>query len=674
MASSMDDGVPLYGAVENKHGSKIRVEGFNDISSKKKFAKSAALVGTAILFVIGAVNLTSNNFSSINASELFQDNSAQVSFSNEYTAEHGHPAVDYLWVKEGHLVEPYRNTKVQISGITDVDVSKLTASCKATHKQSNLVIESDDEKNTECNMVFTEIGDYVVEASLTHTDLGLIHTSAVNVVSRYVRRDLRKLSETDTAAYLDAARVLYDISTVSGKLIYGENYMDMTNLNEIHLHNAVPDRFHDRLHDGMGFMTQHFALTNQYEMALQAVNPAVALPYWDFTQDLVMIREMAKAEGRNIDYKDLWTLDIWGDDYFGTASGALHTVTTGRWAYTRIPKQTLENKDFEANPYGFMRAPWNLNPSPYLTRFHQLCGNDEGEKGSEYSNQWPSCKIHHYLANDIDNLVQLIYNVAIAGHGGVHLMIGGTGGNCDDWSEMTDLVGPNVVKSMKDYSAFLPRFVYRPEYCTMPSHDKCDEGVHGNTDSCKMYCAGCHEDKFTAKQISTYIDTLDSSLSSKSDFVKEQVVRKVFCETKIILGEQIEASSASDVTFWPIHPTLERLTQYKQLVNPLTDTSWYSKDDFSDFGWSSDGCMWGDMLDVDCTGHGEFDVTVGKTRYYDEVTGAYVMKYLTNRAMFELQMPKNSWKLSYVYDSFDYKHCEKEGIVFKKVPKSDTSN
>ena len=58
----------------------------------------------------------------------------------------------------------------------------------------------------------------------------------------------------------------------------------MTDLTEIHLHNSVPDKFHDRMHDGMGFMTQHFALTNQYEMALQAVNPTVALPYWDYTQ------------------------------------------------------------------------------------------------------------------------------------------------------------------------------------------------------------------------------------------------------------------------------------------------------------------------------------------------------------------------------------------------------
>jgi hypothetical protein len=30
-----------------------------------------------------------------------------------------------------------------------------------------------------------------------------------------------------------------------------------------------------------------------------------------------------------------------------------------------------------------------------------------------------------------------------------------------------------------------------------------------------------------------------------------------------ILGDHLEASSAADVSFWPIHPTLERLLHYK---------------------------------------------------------------------------------------------------------------
>lgn len=39
----------------------------------------------------------------------------------------------------------------------------------------------------------------------------------------------------------------------------------------------------DHWHDGPGFSTAHMALTLMYEQALQAVNPSIAIPYWDFT-------------------------------------------------------------------------------------------------------------------------------------------------------------------------------------------------------------------------------------------------------------------------------------------------------------------------------------------------------------------------------------------------------
>lgn len=35
----------------------------------------------------------------------------------------------------------------------------------------------------------------------------------------------------------------------------------------------------------MGFLPQHVKMTNLFEQAMQAVDPSVALPYWDFTID-----------------------------------------------------------------------------------------------------------------------------------------------------------------------------------------------------------------------------------------------------------------------------------------------------------------------------------------------------------------------------------------------------
>lgn len=39
----------------------------------------------------------------------------------------------------------------------------------------------------------------------------------------------------------------------------------------------------DHWHKGPGFVTSHMAMTLEFERSLQAINPRVAMPYWDFT-------------------------------------------------------------------------------------------------------------------------------------------------------------------------------------------------------------------------------------------------------------------------------------------------------------------------------------------------------------------------------------------------------
>jgi hypothetical protein len=641
-----------------------------DSTEKKTHHVKAIGVVAGLLLMVAAVKVSSNRLS---FSSLVQgDDSTVVTFSNEYTAEHGHPAADYRWVKEGYLVEPHRMTSVTIQGVSDkFDESKLTTQCSATHKQSNHIVHGINQKSVECTLVFKSIGDYTVDTSIFHSEKGLIHSAKTDVIARYVRRDLRKLNTNDLADYMNAARVMYDITREEGAPIYGTDYRDISYFAEIHLHNSVPDKHNDRLHDGMGFITQHVSLTNEYEAALQAINPRVALPYWDFTQDLVMIREMAKTAARKVDYSDLWKLDIWGDDYFGRADTALHTVTSGRWAYTRISNQVDENKAFVDNPYGFMRAPWNLNSSPYLTRFHKACGLSLGNIDSDTTNQWPSCEEHHFAVFDISQYAYFVGYMSYSGHGGVHRMIGGSNGDCDQWRDLQDVLGPKRVKNMQEYSTFLGRFTYRKSYCSMPLKSDCigTAGGNGDSNTCIMDCAGC-DDGFTKSELEN-LASMFSSFDDASKTQKEIMVREVFCEDKIILGDHIESSSASDVSFWPIHPTLERLLIYKQLVNPLTDYTW---DGGLYYPFWSSLCMWGLDFNTECTGHGQYDVTVGRTTVFDEDIGDFTPKYINNWDLVQLWLPRNTWKLSYVYETFDYKHCEKDGIVFKKIPKGKTDD
>jgi len=378
----------------------------------------------------------------------------------------------------------------------------------------------------------------------------------------------------------------------------------------LHLENSVPDKYHDHLHDGLGFLTQHMSLTNEYELALQSVNPSVAMPYWDFTQDMVIIRDKAKANKRAVDYQDLWELDLWQDDFFGTSDTHLHTVTKGRWAYTRVPKISRETE--VANPYGYMRAPWNLDVSPYITRFHKSCGDNMGSKGDYETNQWPTCAIHHYAVSSIDSWAYFTGYMAIDAHGGVHRLIGGAGGDCDNWGEMLDLLGPEKVSNLREYATFLGRFVWRESTCTMPSSEKCDgstKNKKAGDNECKLHCVGCTNDKFTEDELTTYAGYFHS-FDDASKFQVAEMTRKVFCDSKIVVGEQIEANSAIDATFWPIHPTLERLLHYKQMVNPLTNFEW-DGNLYSSL-WA-EGCYWATWFggDTTCTGHREESPTVG---------------------------------------------------------------
>ena len=60
----------------------------------------------------------------------------------------------------------------------------------------------------------------------------------------------------------------------------------------------------DHIHQGLGFVPQHIKLTNMFEASMQAVNPAVTMPYWDFTMDV--------AEGKTIYESVMFTEKTFG--------------------------------------------------------------------------------------------------------------------------------------------------------------------------------------------------------------------------------------------------------------------------------------------------------------------------------------------------------------------------
>jgi hypothetical protein len=103
-------------------------------------------------------------------------------------------------------------------------------------------------------------------------------------------------------------------------------------------------------------------MTNIVEVSMQSVDPSVTLPYWDFT--------IESSEDLPIYESPIMTPDMFGsmtnptDSKYGFTYADDSVVTggipDGRWAYIK----TDMNDRYEdlLFGYGYMRAPWNMNP------------------------------------------------------------------------------------------------------------------------------------------------------------------------------------------------------------------------------------------------------------------------------------------------------------------------
>ena len=125
----------------------------------------------------------------------------------------------------------------------------------------------------------------------------------------------------------------------------------------------------------------------------------------------------------------------------------------------------------------------------------------------------------------------------------------------------------------------------------------------------------------------------------------------MICETAYVSGDQLEAGSPSDPSFWTIHPTVDRLLQFKHITNEFANEDW------GNVGGTTNYCTTGES----CTGHHVDDLVPFKIRVLLE--GNYTDTYLTNTDLYTYSHPEN-YALPYIYDNFDWDHCAKAGFDF----------
>ena len=99
---------------------------------------------------------------------------------------------------------------------------------------------------------------------------------------------------------------------------------------------------------------------------------------------------------------------MWQPDWFGRTDN--FTVTEGRWAYIGVQGDQWAN--VAHNSYGLLRAPWNNNPRPWLTRSNSMCGIT--------TTGMPSCMIHFQALNDTYSWFDFAWQLPYAPHGARH--------------------------------------------------------------------------------------------------------------------------------------------------------------------------------------------------------------------------------------------------------------
>uniref|UniRef100_A0A6V1TYR0 Tyrosinase copper-binding domain-containing protein n=1 Tax=Heterosigma akashiwo TaxID=2829 RepID=A0A6V1TYR0_HETAK len=565
------------------------------------------------------------------------ETSLKFASSNEYTRV---TPIKAVWE---HIAEPFRVTTLEATFDGEVIPN---------HHHLDFTWEVDGEvqklKANAIDLTFTTVGLKSVKLTIADSSSGSVGNYESEVVVKYVRREIRSLTDEDRKRTLDAIETIYRVDQQTGEELYGENYRSIVSFSKEHL-NGAGRLGCDSWHDDAGIVTHHLGFTIEFEEVMQLIDPMISLPYWEYTIDTDLY-------GDNI-----WESPIFQDEWFSPLDTVdeNHVVNQGRFAYLEIPKITDGSFDV-LNPYGLLRTPWVTDPNPYLTRGKEI------NKGALFGSV--SCNMFKSTFNQGD--IATINNRLNGGaHGPVHIQIGGEWNVNDEMLSFMDAYGGFEYKLVLVF-----KILWRTGFARCPT--TCAEG-----ETCECYAPVevLEEAGLTAYEAMKQIDVL-KYLSTDGDYVytsddgeyhiyglEDSPEEEEAVWLKILqalanpgwVGEMYTSSAPTDPTFWILHPTAERLLSARRLVKDtmsLDETWGYTHQDNnpSDNGWVCDWSNvegWGlpDCVQGTCSGHNADDVLE-----FNFIN--FPGKQFTNQELYDYIDPTNV-DLPYMYDSYNWDHC-----------------
>lgn len=284
--------------------------------------------------------------------------------------------------------------------------------------------------------------------------------------------------------------------------------------------------------------------------------------------------------------------------------------------------------------------------------------------------QWPTCADHWELTfgSSYDTWYDWVWHSSYLPHGPVHVWIGGVGGQCESkFDKLLRTITKVSVARLKLSIFGLLKDMWRSELLETPKYCSTDA-----QEDCVFHCVRHGDNAETFYDtLKGYLETFSvTTLASLEPDATESytladlttIADLMFCNTTYWPGDHLEAASPVEVSFWPIHPTLDRLLQYKVLAKPFTDKTW---DFSSESSGSNEYCT---TSTSGCDGHHAGDLTYWKLVVNED--GVYKSKTMTNQEVREAINPE-TYSMPYIYNHFKWSHCDSMNVTFTDVAALD---
>ena len=460
---------------------------------------------------------------------------------------------------------------------------------------------------------------------------------------------------------------MYEVNTTAGQTIYGPNYLGMDYFSAIHI-KLAGDQVCDHLHDGLGFVNAHIYISNLFEDVLHVLDPSISLPYWDYTID------GEKIKNKFDDNVYLWEQDanntIMTEDYFGNVDEQGYLINSRFQTAMVVPEAT--SNDPVHNAYGLLHAPWNLlNDSRVKRAYKDSCY--ENYTDQYYQKQWSDCDDFFSAKTEGETSFMNFTLAAPYGpHAGVHRFMGTTF-DCADIFETLELeynVSTSVANLMRIKEFVSLKHLYHDGLLSVP--DQCDassgmivDDAGVITDSpCRYSCPSLEDDlagignhtllewlvsalgeDADPRDISTYdIETAEGPFTSLNNNQSMAYLR-LLCGGQVKYGDHGTSASATDVSFWPMHPGMERIVHRILIDNYLNGIEWTTDD------WPDSYVSWAIRGQPECYGHHLDDYLFTLESEISDTV------FLTNREVFETYFTPLGDR-PYVFDNLYFGHCD----------------